>query len=125
MSTKNKPKRKWYNPAKMLSYNKMLNFVLSQRGGGKTYSCKRLAIKNFLKTGKQFIYLRRYKTELKGDNVAKWFDDIKEEFPDVDFAVKGHTFYINDKQAGFALSLTSQVQIRSTPFPKCYINYNG
>ena len=114
---KNKPKTKWYNPSKMLSYNKMLNFVLSHRGGGKTFSCKRLAIKNFLKTGKQFIYLRRYKTELKGDNVAKFFDDISVEFPDVEFEVKGHTFYINGEQAGFAIALTQQVQVRSTPFP--------
>ena len=96
----------------------MLNFVMSHRGGGKTYSSKRLAIKNFLKNGDQFIYLRRYKTELKGDNVAKFFDDISQEFEGHKFAVKGHTFYIDDKQAGYAIALTQQVQVRSTPFPK-------
>ena len=96
----------------------MLNFVMSHRGGGKTYSSKRLAIKNFLKDGSEFVYLRRYKTELKGDNVAKFFDDISQEFPGHEFEVKGHTFYIDGKQAGYARALTQQVQIRSTPFPK-------
>lgn len=107
----------WYNPRKLLSYNKMLNFVMSHRGGGKTYASKRLAIKNFLKDGSQFIYLRRYKTELKGDNVAKFFDDISQEFPGHEFSVKGHTFYIDKKICGYAIALTQQVQVRSTPFP--------
>lgn len=107
----------YYNPRKLLSHNKMLNFVMSHRGGGKTYAGKKLAIKNFLKDGSQFIYLRRFKTELKGDNVAKWFDDIREEFPGHKLEVKGNTFYINKKQAGFAIALTQQVQIRSTPYP--------
>lgn len=118
MNTKSKkPERLWYNPAKLLSYNKMLNFVMSHRGGGKTYSSKRLAIKNFLRSGEQFIYLRRYKTELKGDNIAKWFDDISVEFPGHEFSVKGHSFYIDGKCAGYAIALTQQVQVRSTPFP--------
>ena len=115
MSTNN---NLWYNPRKLLSYNKMLNFVMSMRGGGKTYASKRLGIKNFLKDGSQFIYLRRYKTELKGDNVAKFFDDISQEFEGHKFEVKGHTFYIDGKQAGYALALSQQVQIRSTPFPR-------
>lgn len=107
----------YYNPRKLLSHNKMLNFVMSHRGGGKTYAGKKLAIKSFLKDGSQWIYLRRFKTELKGDNVAKWFDDIRDEFPGHKLEVKGNTFYINGKQAGFAVALTQQVQIRSTPYP--------
>ena len=117
MNIKSKPKRKWYNPTKLLSYNKMVNFVMSHRGGGKTYSSKRLAIKRYLEKGEEFVYLRRYKTELKGDNLKKWFDDISQEFPNVEFTVKGNNFIINGKTAGYALALSQQVQIRSTPFP--------
>ena len=116
-TSKNKPKRKWYNPNKLLSYNKFVNFVMSHRGGGKTYSAKRLAIKRFLDKEEQFIYMRRYKTELKGDNLAKWFDDISVEFEGHEFEVKGSTFYIDKKIAGYAVALTQQVQIRSTPYP--------
>lgn len=118
LSTKNKKIDKlWYDPIKLLSYNKMVNFVMSHRGGGKTFSAKRLAIKQFLKDGSEFVYLRRYKTELKGENVYKFFDDISVEFPGHKFSVKGHTFYIDGKKAGSAISLSQQVQIRSTPFP--------
>lgn len=108
----------WYNPRKLLSYNKMLNFVMSHRGGGKTYASKKLAIKGFLKDGSQFIYLRRYKTEIKGNNIAKFFDDIRDEFPGHKLEVKGHMFFINGKQAGYSYALTQQAQVKSTPFPK-------
>ena len=84
---------KWYSPHRLLSRDKMINFVMSHRGGGKTYSAKRLAIKNFIKKGEQFIYLRRYKTELKGNNIAKFFDDISHEFEGHKFSVKQNTFY--------------------------------
>lgn len=105
----------WYNPRKLLSHNRFMNFVMSHRGGGKTYAGKKIAIDNFIKNKKQFMYIRRYKTELK--NISKFFNDIKQEYPSLKFEVKGNTFYINEKICGYAVSLTQQVQIRSTPYP--------
>ena len=64
----------YYNPGKMLSYNRFLNCVIGARGIGKSYSMKEHVIKQFLKPDpnkkgeileQQFIYLRRYKPELK------------------------------------------------------------
>lgn len=72
----------WYNPHELLSHNCLFNFVVGNRGAGKTYGvAKKWAIKTFLKTGKQFIYLRRYKTEL--DDIPNFFADIiaNNEFP--------------------------------------------
>ena len=54
----------FYSYDRIRSYNAIWNFIISNRGGGKTYGFKMMGIKNFLKNGKQFIYVRRYKTEL-------------------------------------------------------------
>ena len=55
----------WFNPNKVLSYNAFLNFIVGERGVGKSYGFKKYLVKHFLKTGKQFVYVRRFKTELK------------------------------------------------------------
>lgn len=62
-----------------LSYNALFTFIIGNRGGGKTYGFKQWAINDFIKNKKQFIYLRRYKTELI--DVNKFFADIQHEFP--------------------------------------------
>ena len=64
----------YWNIKNSLSHNCLFNFIVGDRGVGKTYGCKKWAIEDFLKTGAQFIYLRRYQTELKRTN--KFFDDI-------------------------------------------------
>ena len=46
----------WYDPTKIKSYNKTLNFIIGGRGIGKTYSFKKDAINRFKKKGKQFFY---------------------------------------------------------------------
>lgn len=48
-----------------LSYNALLTFIVTGRGLGKSYGSKKFVAKHFLKKKKQFVYLRRYKTELK------------------------------------------------------------
>lgn len=64
----------WYNPAKALSYNAFLTFVLGGRGIGKTFSYKKLCFKNYITKGEQFIYLRRTQTELDEMDRDKFFN---------------------------------------------------
>ena len=54
----------WYSYALVLSYNAMLNFIIGERGVGKSYGIKKHVIKRFIKKNRKFIYLRRYETEL-------------------------------------------------------------
>ena len=54
----------YYDISDTLTHNALYNFIIGERGCGKTYSSKKFAIRRFLKTGEQFIYLRRYKSEL-------------------------------------------------------------
>lgn len=54
----------WYTPNEQLTYNRIYNFVIGVRGGGKTFNTLLHAIKRFEKTGEQFIYLRRRAVDL-------------------------------------------------------------
>lgn len=105
----------WYDYNNILSRNAMLNFILTNRGGGKTYGFKKKAINNFLKNGKQFIYVRRYKTEFK--KIITFFDDIKEEFPEHTFKCSKNYAYIDDKIAGFFIPLSTANNEKSTAYP--------
>lgn len=99
----------------MLSYDRILNFVTGARGIGKSYGLKKYVINRFLKHGEQFIYVRRYKPELK--KLKNWFDDISPEFPGVEFKVKGREFYINGKLAGWGIPLSSWQNEKSNAYP--------
>lgn len=107
----------WYNIEETLSYNRLLNFVVGPRGVGKTYAAKRRVIKNFLKDGAQFIYLRRYDTELKQSQMVNFFSDICTEFDGHEFDYKNKTFFIDNQIAGWCIPLSRAAQYKSVPFP--------
>ena len=113
----------YYNPNKLLSYNRILNFIIGARGIGKTYGYKKYCINRFLKSGEQFIYLKRYKTDVKG--VEQFFDTVAQEFQGTSFKVKGRELYINDKLAGWVMPLSSWQSVKSREFPNvCTILYD-
>lgn len=97
-----------------LSFHALFNWIIGNRGPGKTYGCKMWAIDDFLKNGKEFIYLRRYKTELKKD--TKFFDDIRDRYPNIELEVKQHKAYINKKLAGYMLPLSTGITDKSVPY---------
>lgn len=107
----------FYNGNEALTYNKLFNFVVGNRGAGKTYWAKDWAIRDFLKKGNQFIYLRRYKEELKNPK-KNFFDDISPKFPKHEFKVKGDQIFIDDKVAGCFMALSTAKIQKSTPYPK-------
>lgn len=107
----------WYDINQTLSYNTLFNFIIGNRGGGKTFACKDWAIRDFLKSGSQFVYMRRYKQEFKKN--AHFFDAIKFKYPDVQFSVdKSGTYLINDEPAGFPMPLSTAKIEKSNEFPK-------
>ena len=65
----------YWDIKRALSYNCLFNFIIGARGVGKTYGCKEFVIKRFLREGEQFVYVRRYKDELK--KMKRFFDDIE------------------------------------------------
>ena len=105
----------FYSYNRIRSYNAIWNFIISNRGGGKTYGSKEMCIKNFIKKGEQWIYVRRYKTELK--KRALFFDDIKHKFPNHELTVQGNTMLCDGKVMGFFLALSVSQQEKSTSYP--------
>lgn len=107
----------YYNPDDTLSRNRLFNFVVGPRGAGKTYGAKKRAIKNFIDKGEQFVYLRRYDTEMPQSQMRNFFDDIMEEFPDHEFKADRGLFRIDKEIAGWYFPLSKAVMLKSVPFP--------
>ncbi len=112
----------FYSLHKILSYNALLNFIIGERGVGKSYDSKKYVAKRFIKKHKQFVYLRRYKTELKQammkNGVPIFFDQIKNdaELKGHKFSNKQDTMYIDDKLCGFAMPLSIANILKSSTY---------
>lgn len=124
------PQLDYYNFDKLFSYNGTFNFIIGARGVGKTYGAKRKAIIKYLRKSEQFIYLRRYKDELKKAKDT-FFADIAHEFPDYDFRVNGYaaeraTAATRGKEnkdrdweiIGYFISLSTAQSQKSVAFPR-------
>lgn len=105
----------YYSLAPLLSQRCVFNYVIGNRGGGKSFAGKELGIKRYLKKGKQFIYLRRYGSEL--DKIDDLFSDIRFKFPNAKLEQRGRKLYINDQLAGYMYALTETPSLKSVPFP--------
>ena len=113
----------YYNYDKLFSYNDaLILFVIGERGVGKSFGAKRHVLNRYLKTGEQFIYIRRYKTELDTSLHTFW-DDLQMNgyFEDYDLSVKKSKmlteFKCNGKVCGYAVPLSTANILKSTAFP--------
>lgn len=112
----------FYNPNPILSRNSLFNFVLGARGVGKTYGFKKYCIEQAINKGKQFVYLRRYKTELGNKKLATFFNDLNEKdcpYKDKCKVSKG-IFYYGDKVIGYALPLSTYISNKSVVLNEVY-----
>ena len=107
----------YYDPYTTLSRNRIFNFVLGPRGNGKSYGGKKVAIKNFIEKGQQFVYVRRYDTEMPASQMRNFFDDIAVEFPDHEFSSSQGLFRIDGNVAGWYFPLSKALMLKSIPFP--------
>lgn len=88
----------FWDIGRTLTYNALFNFIVGNRGGGKSYGAKKRCIDNFIKRKEQFGYIRRYKEDLKKP-MQQFFDDIMWEYPDYEFKIDGDKFLIRLKPA--------------------------
>lgn len=113
----------YYNFDKLFSYNFLIAFVIGERGVGKSFNSKVSVLKKYLKTGEQFIYLRRYKTELDIALTTFW-DDLKGNgyFEDHKLEVRKKKMLTeilcDGKVCGYAVPLSTSNILKSTPFPR-------
>lgn len=78
----------YYNYQALMSKNRIYNFIVGIRGGGKTYGATEMAIKRFIKSGKKTIWLRRLATEIDTPFLNDFFNDMKVKYSDYDFMTK-------------------------------------
>lgn len=114
----------YYSFDKLFSYSDgLIYFVLGERGVGKSFNSKVHVLKKFIRTGEQFIYVRRYKTELD-TALSTFWNDIQANgyFNDLDLKVKKTkmltTFECDGKVCGYGVPLSTGNILKSTAFPK-------
>ena len=126
----------WYSPHAQVTYNRIFNFVVGVRGGGKTFNLIRFCIDQYKKYGHEFIYLRRRQVHLDdacpGTEADDLFADIrnKDYFKEHKLKVKGdkaggYNFYFDDKIMGYGKALSTSSGRRSSSKPKVkYVIYD-
>lgn len=109
----------WWSRAGILSHNRIMNMVLSNRGGGKTYDCTRWSIDDYKRKKRQCVWVRRYQTEL--DEMlqnGKFFDAVRHLYPDDELTVEGNTGLINGEVAIYFVALSTSRQLKSNNYPQ-------
>ena len=108
----------YYNYNRIISYNALLNILVGPRGIGKTFGASEFVTNQFIKKKDEFVYLRRYKTELS-KSIRNFFSALIKEnvFPKHNLDVKGLTFKIDEETAGYGMTLSTAQQLKSSNFP--------
>ena len=84
---------------------------------GKTYGAVKFVTKQFINKNEQFAYIRRYKSDLK-NGVKTFFTSVEtnKEFEEHNLSAKHDTFYIDGEIAGFAMTLSTAQDLKSSNF---------
>ena len=113
----------FYKYDKLISYNALFNFVIGERGVGKSFGAKVFCINDFINKGNEFVYVRRYKEELS-TAVGTFFNDVQNAgfFEDYVLTVKKQNkmdvFKCNGETCGYGVALSTSAILKSTSFPK-------
>lgn len=119
----------FWDPRRTLTHNSLVNVIVGNRGGGKSYGFKEIAIDDFIKKKEQFGYIRRYKDDLK-EPMVQFFKDIEHKYPEYEFRTDSKYFYIRlrpadpkqkwteDDIAGFGFVLSTASIRKSISYPR-------
>ena len=72
-------KKKYYNISNILKTDAPWMMLLGQRSNGKSYQVKQTALENAYKNNMKFIYLRRWKEDVRQKAVTSYFEDMNIE----------------------------------------------
>lgn len=108
----------WYDKAELLSHNRIMNMVLSNRGGGKTFHFTRWGIDDWKKNKRQCVWVRRYQTEIDEMLLnGKFFDAVRVYYPDDELKIEGNTGLVNGEVAFYFIALSTSRQLKSNNYP--------
>ena len=113
----------YYNYDALFSRGGVYNMVVGGRGLGKTFGAKEFVIRDAIKRGNQFIYLRRYQPEMSVKNT--FFADIAYKFPEYEFRVNGMSAQMKNigadnntyKTIGHFAVLSKAQAVKSASYP--------
>jgi len=115
---------KFYNPNKILSYGKVLNFTIGSRSIGKSTGWALFFLLEWLNKGHQFIYVRRTQDETQL-TAPSYFDNAVNILQDAgydiqEFYYKGGEYFLNGERVGFAIPLSLQQKYKSSNYSKVW-----
>ena len=132
-----KKKNEFYSLTNIKKKNATYNVIIGERSNGKTYACLLDAVKNFLKDGKQFAYVRRWKEDISNKRASQIFSSIVESgalrkltteydsiiyrngrFYLVRFNEKNEPIYNENDCLGFTFALSNTEHDKSVSYPK-------
>lgn len=96
-------KLSYYNIDRLWDTNAQYLMPLGQRSNGKSFQARRKVLENYNDYEERFVYLRRWKDDIKASEVENWFNinQVKKYFPKVEGIMawqnKIFTYHMNDK----------------------------
>lgn len=126
-------KKKLYNISNVLKTKAEYIILLGMRSNGKSYQVKLTTLKDAYENGNTFVYLRRYREDIKQAYVESYFNDMpvesitNGEYTNV-IAWQGFLYFANINEAGKVekgskigryCALSEAVRYKSTTFVNC------
>lgn len=119
----------YYNIKPVLDKKGDINVIWGQRSNGKTYSSLKFALENFKKTGRTFVYVRRWAEDIVIKNMTKLMsplpiETIFGEGATVSFAKGAFVINIPDEEPqvmGWAISLNQVAHTKSQTFSNAQV----
>ena len=112
---------KFYDLGGILAKNADYNMIFGERSNGKTYAALKYGLENYIKTGKQMAYIRRWREDLRGKRAESLFanhtaNGLISTLTDGKF---NEVFYVSNK---WFLSYYNEENGKRTPCdaPFCY-----
>ena len=129
---------KFYTTAKIDKKNAVYNVIYGERSNGKTYALLLKALKNYIKTGEQFAYIRRWKEDVTGKRASLVFaainanDEVSKltngafkavyylagKFYLANYDDKGKALFSDFDALGHLFALSDNEHNKSTSYPK-------
>lgn len=116
----------FYNPTKILSYNRPYCISLGTRSIGKSTGFAIHVLLDFIKNKHQFVYMRRTLDELKStapsalNNAIRIINDYKGHTVIESFSFEKNAYYINGEIAGYAVPLSLEQKYKSIDYSNVY-----
>ena len=115
----NDDRETYYTMTKCLSYNLFWNELVGGRGVGKTTRLIIYCMTNYIRKGEQFIWMRRYKNELKEVISKRTFEAVYDGIY-IKGSGSGESYMVMNENdiCGHMITLASQAKFKSVDFSK-------